>query len=438
MKWEQRGEDMVDILRHINRYVPQLQDGTIQPLLFGGDMLTRERSAHARDSKLQSATPESRLQGIVPKCEDWHALVTFHQVCTYIDYAHTLYTVSLTSHGFIHTCHFQVLWNKLYHPYSLREKGTLSHLETLLNRKLPRKVKDGHSHIKDFLDVVLDAHILAAALEFFGLEDLQLSPSAHCPPADLHKRRLDEQSQWLSDTTQQFLKEYVFHSHTISTDITGENTTPSGQDHVFNYASAFMGMALLGRNFHDASREGDGSRVIRIWKILLLHFKDNKRTKYSVEAFNLLSQINATFTPRLSHQLMWNRTCNPRGGPVNNVQLDLQLEHLNRLFKDDLNTFRSNITEHSVQRSSCVLGQIKKVFDNLDDIVGVKHPSGQHIGPDLESDCNILVQALKREKILVKVPGRAHKYFENIMSDPLYSLKKPVNVEKLYKWLSLT
>ena len=80
MKWEQKGEDMVDILRHINRYVPRLDACTQKPLLFGGDMLTREQSAHSCDSKLQSATPESRLQGIVPKCEDWHALVTFHQV----------------------------------------------------------------------------------------------------------------------------------------------------------------------------------------------------------------------------------------------------------------------------------------------------------------------------------------------------------------------
>ena len=86
----------------------------------------------------------------------------------------------------------QVLWNKLYHNNSVCEKGTL---EKLLNRNLPKKVKDGHSHIKYFLDVVLDAHILAAALEYFGLEDIHGAPSLHCPPPNLHTKQLSEHSQ---------------------------------------------------------------------------------------------------------------------------------------------------------------------------------------------------------------------------------------------------
>ena len=66
----------------------------------------------------------------------------------------------------------------------------------------------------------------------------------------------------------------------LQTDAREESEIASDQDYVFNYASAFMGMALLGRNFHDASREGKGVRVLRIWKFLLLHFKDNTHTKY--------------------------------------------------------------------------------------------------------------------------------------------------------------
>lgn len=30
---------------------------------------------------MQSQTPLQRLQGVLAKCEDWHALVTFNQVC---------------------------------------------------------------------------------------------------------------------------------------------------------------------------------------------------------------------------------------------------------------------------------------------------------------------------------------------------------------------
>ena len=79
---------MVDILHHIHQYVPQLESGDFVPILFGGDMLTRERSDHACDAKLQSSTPLARLQGIVPKVEDWHAMTTFHQVLSKINCHH--------------------------------------------------------------------------------------------------------------------------------------------------------------------------------------------------------------------------------------------------------------------------------------------------------------------------------------------------------------
>ena len=42
MKSEQETEGMVDIMDHIQRYVPVTSSGNIHPLLFGGDQLTRE------------------------------------------------------------------------------------------------------------------------------------------------------------------------------------------------------------------------------------------------------------------------------------------------------------------------------------------------------------------------------------------------------------
>ena len=82
MKSEQETEGMVDIMEHIQRYAPVTSSGTIHPLLFGGDQLTRERAYNAKDAKLQSANPLKKLQGIIPKVEDWHARFTFYQVYT--------------------------------------------------------------------------------------------------------------------------------------------------------------------------------------------------------------------------------------------------------------------------------------------------------------------------------------------------------------------
>ena len=79
-KCENKGEDMVDILHYMHRYVPTVSDEVFVPVFFGGDQLTRERAYHAQDAKLQSSTPLRKLLGLVPKCEDWHARTSFYQV----------------------------------------------------------------------------------------------------------------------------------------------------------------------------------------------------------------------------------------------------------------------------------------------------------------------------------------------------------------------
>ena len=55
-------------------------ESTFIPVFFGGDQLTKERAGGALDARLQASDPLSRLDGVIPKVEDWHALVCFYQV----------------------------------------------------------------------------------------------------------------------------------------------------------------------------------------------------------------------------------------------------------------------------------------------------------------------------------------------------------------------
>lgn len=75
---------MVDIMTYMQQYVPVTKKGTVYPILFGGDQLTRERAHNAKDAKLQSANSLKKLQGIIPKVEDWHTRFTYYQVYTII------------------------------------------------------------------------------------------------------------------------------------------------------------------------------------------------------------------------------------------------------------------------------------------------------------------------------------------------------------------
>ena len=44
------------------------------------------------------------------------------------------------------------------------------------------------------------------------------------------------------------------------------------------------------------------------------HFIAAGHTKYALDALKLQMQVNATLSPNLAHQVMWNRFVNTRGG----------------------------------------------------------------------------------------------------------------------------
>ena len=64
---------------------------------------------------------------------------------------------------------------------------------------------------------------------------------------------------------------------------------------------------LVVEEFSDAIREGDGERIIQMWKFLLLYFRAAHRTKYVLEALTLLVQVQAlfpattTYLPKAKH-----------------------------------------------------------------------------------------------------------------------------------------
>ena len=273
------------------------------------------------------------------------------------------------------TNYVQVIWNKLYVQDSFCNKGTLKHLQNIIRRtNVPKKVKDNVSAAQDFYSVVFEAHIVAAALSHYSMSSLDSEPAGIEIPDDPTKLR-----DFMMQTVGTLVDKYVLkftetatlpeNASQLQTETTQEQTEEDG---VKNYASLVIGYGLMAENFHDAWREGDGGRLLRCWKFLLLHFRVG-RTKYTLEAFEFLALTSALLTTRKAHQLTWNRTCNRKGGHGNNIPLDLDNEFLNRVFKDNINTFRQNITSHSVDRSSQSFKRISNTLQNFDKITNVRH-----------------------------------------------------------------
>lgn len=55
--------------------------GNSLPILFGGDQLTTERARTVKNVLSNSDAATSRLEGLVPVTEDWHAKMCLYKVC---------------------------------------------------------------------------------------------------------------------------------------------------------------------------------------------------------------------------------------------------------------------------------------------------------------------------------------------------------------------
>ena len=86
-KSEQNSAEISEIMQYIQeKYIPQSYNekgeavDVVRPILFGGDQLTEERMVNVKKSFLNGKSKLDRLDGIVPKFEDWHLKRTFYEV----------------------------------------------------------------------------------------------------------------------------------------------------------------------------------------------------------------------------------------------------------------------------------------------------------------------------------------------------------------------
>ena len=63
--------------------------------------------------------------------------------------------------------------NNLYKEDTFYQKGTLKQFQILQRHKVPKEVKKDFGVVNDFIQLLVDSHIIAAALAFFGMDFLE-------------------------------------------------------------------------------------------------------------------------------------------------------------------------------------------------------------------------------------------------------------------------
>ena len=198
------------------------------------------------------------------------------------------------------------------------------------------------------------------------------------------------------------VKSLTNHLHSVHQ---GEKITDD-QDYLQNYSKNAQALCYIVENFQDARKYGDGDRVIRLYKFLLIHFEIDDRSKYAYQSLHLLAQIIHLLPRSLAFELKWNRFVNTQGKVDTYVELDRHLEHLNKYVKTDLKQFQGKITDKSVARCSRSYFKIQRIIDQTDKQLYFIPASGRHSCVSWEDDVKQLGEQLNRADIFHFEPGQ--------------------------------
>ena len=176
---------------------------------------------------------------------------------------------------------------------------------------------------------------------------------------------------------------------------------------MYEYARLFCHYASLAFLLKNSWEYGNGEIVCKNWKVFLMHFYHDRRTKYAWEALRLQFQL-ANLSPSLSLQVKWGRFMNTHGGAGHNIPCDLHNEHLNGLLKDIIHSMGSNLTEHSMRRAARSVTSLCEIREAFDTESNVPVMTSAHCTKDDYDDVTEVVEVLlKNEVLVVKVWSKA-------------------------------
>lgn len=376
-----------------------------------------------------------------------------------------------------------MLYDVFFNSSSVNDVGTMCSNMNVINQVNAKtaNVLDNFNYCKSYVKLETDAFISAATMKHFGMTKLDEPVENFIPPSILQgsksarriwlhehvkeilrKTVMDEQEEFHETIQGELIemsrpkryycrvcnKEYVYakardsHETTIhafsiessETDTTQPESKPI--DARYNYACARLNFGMLIFNFDDAIKEGDGERVLRCWKFMLLIFRAYKHTKYAFAALQLFFYTACLLSERLSHFLVWNRTVNNHGGKGRNISLDLRLEHLNNLLKEMLRCLGVNVTEKSAQRCSEAISMLEEMLHNIDVELGVKEPSGHHIKAKDDKDFEALIKEIhERGNLFSFDPSSSERNYQKF-PDFQRNILSGLDFKQLNKWLN--
>ena len=151
----------------------------------------------------------------------------------------------------------------MYKTSSGVERGTLYQLRNAINRRnISSSCKVDLNSCEDFFELVVSGHVLAAVMHFMSMSSMDDTPSSVLISPDVWLQSDAERTSTLMDVATQVVNKHV----DLSIQFSRQRSQPV--DTVYSYACETLSLGLLYAEFRDVIKEGDGDRVLRVWKFL--------------------------------------------------------------------------------------------------------------------------------------------------------------------------
>ena len=319
------------------------------------------------------------------------------------------------------SCHLlQVIWKRLFDTSSGMDVGTLYHLRNLVNRRnVTKQVKSDVNANEDFLELCVTGYILVAVMSFLGMTAIEDSPHSSIVSPDSWMEEDLLRSTTLMKIADAIVEKYVDLEAEFCDPSQPQSSSQDSSNH--NYGKEVISLGLLFLNFKDAVREGDGDRVLRMWKYFLLLFRATGHTNYAMEALTLLLQCNVFLPPNLAEQIKWSRFINVHGQLGRNISCDLHMEHLNRIIKSSIEGLGSNKSEKAIVRAGKCVGKFMKVLTAYDKQAGLLNKGGDHSEKSYMKDLHQIIDQLCKSNVLNTC---THKSFSKLKPNLIRTLSE--------------
>ena len=238
----------------------------------------------------------------------------------------------------------------------------------------------------------------------------------------------DEKKSHALSVLDQFLDEYILQTQNDDEDIAADDMSDGVFDYSLNLLKSFM--VLL--DCKDAVASGNGEHLAIIQKQMLSYFSSvSGYNSYAIEMLISTIQNEVLLSPAEAHQCKWAGLANWKGGRNKNIEIDLLQENRNKDIKGLIQLMGPNKTEKAIDRVGRAAGGVRKIVDVFEDQALMKPKSFAHSHKASTEDEKKILADLRKLKPFSETPGRFHKSFVGIPSDPLEKLDE----EKFCTWL---